>query len=108
MPSRNLWDKNVPRVEYDHRARDTRLRLEHLERLLGKRDAAESFRYFGLHYLLLGNIAGNGRERDRRTESPNDRRPYHIGTPWPAPVWRFSCHHRQARGLPGEGAILSL
>ena len=39
MPSRNLWDKNVPRVEYDHRARDTRLRLEHLARLLGKRDA---------------------------------------------------------------------
>jgi len=37
MPSRNLWDKNVPRVEYDHRARDTCLRLEHLERLLGKR-----------------------------------------------------------------------
>jgi len=86
MPSRNLWDKNVPRVEYDHRARDARLRLEHLERLLGKRDAAGNFRYFGLLHLLLGNIAGNGRERGRRTGSPNDQRPYHIGTPWLAPV----------------------
>ena len=35
MPNRHLWTKNVPRVEYDHRARDTRLRLQHLERLLG-------------------------------------------------------------------------
>ncbi len=34
MRNRNLWNKNVPRVEYDYRARDARLRLERIERLL--------------------------------------------------------------------------
>ena len=27
MPNRNFWNKNVLRVEYDHRVRETRLRL---------------------------------------------------------------------------------
>src|SRR5215213_12041348 len=61
MPNRNLWNRNVPRVEYDHRARDIRLRLEHSERLPVKRDAVGSFWYFGQLLLLLGNIAGNSR-----------------------------------------------
>ena len=86
MPNRHLWTKNVPRVEYDHRARDTRLRLEHLERLLVKRDAAGGFRYFGRLLLLLGDVAGSGRGRGRHTGSPhtgspNDQWPCHIGTP---------------------------
>jgi hypothetical protein len=59
MPNRNLWNKNVPRVEYDHRARDTRLRLEHIEHLLTRRDATGASRYFGLLPSLLGNIAGS-------------------------------------------------
>ena len=75
MPNRSLWNKNVPGNEYGHRARDTRLRLEHIERLLVKQDAARGFRYFGLLLLLFGSIAGNR----RRTGSPNNRRPYHIG-----------------------------
>ena len=79
MLNPDLWNKNVPRVEYDHRARDTRLRLEHLERLLVKRDAAGGFRYFGRLLLLLGDVAGSGRGRGRRTGSPNDRWPCHIG-----------------------------
>jgi hypothetical protein len=40
MPNKNLWNNNVPRVEYDLRSRDARLRLERAERLLVKRDAA--------------------------------------------------------------------
>ena len=60
MLNRNLWNRNVPRVEYDHRARDTRLRLEHIEGLLVKRDAAGGPRYFGRLLSLLGHIAGNG------------------------------------------------
>ena len=80
MPNRNLWNKNVPRVEYDHRAHDTRLRLELIERLLVKRDAAGGSQYFRQLLLLLGNMAGSGRRRGRRTGSPNDRRPCHIGT----------------------------
>ena len=78
MPNQNLWNKNVPRVEYDHRARDTRLRLEGIERLLAKRDAVRSVRYFRQLLLLLGNIAGSGRGRDQRTGSPNDRPPCHV------------------------------
>jgi hypothetical protein len=79
MPYRYLWNKNVPRVEYDYRARDTRVRLEHLERLLVKREAAGGFRYFGWLLLLLGDVAGGGRGRGRRTGPPNDRWPCHIG-----------------------------
>jgi hypothetical protein len=86
MPNRSLWNKNVPRVEYDHRARDARLRLEHFERLLVKRDAAGSSRYFRLLLLLLGHVAGSGRGRGQCTGSPNDRRPCHIGTLRPVPV----------------------
>jgi hypothetical protein len=83
MPNRNLWNKNVPRVEYDYRARDARLRLERVERLLMRRDAAVGSR-FGLLRLLISNIAGSGGRRGRRTGSPNDRRPCGIGTPCPA------------------------
>src|SRR5207245_718499 len=48
-----LWNKNVPRVEYDYRARDARLRLERVERLLMRRDAAAGSR-FGLLRFLIG------------------------------------------------------
>src|SRR4051794_20889077 len=91
MPNRHLWDKNVPRVEYDHRARNTRLRLERIEHLLVKQDAAGGSRYFERLLLLLGNVAGSGRGRGRRTGSPNDR--------WP-------CQIRMPRQIPTE--ILSL
>ena len=86
MPNRNLWNKNVPRVEHDRRARDTRLRLEQIERQLVKRDAAGGSQYFRHLLLLLGNTAGSGQRRDRRTGSPNDRRLCHLGTPRPASV----------------------
>ena len=77
MPNKNLWNKNVSRVEYDRRARDARLRLERIERLLVKRDAAVAaagFRYFRLLGLLISSVAGSGRKR-HRTGSPSDRRP---------------------------------
>ena len=77
MPNKNLWNNNVQRVEYDLRARDARLRLERVERLLVKRDAAAaavSFRYLMLLSLLISNVAGSGRKR-QHTGSPSDRRP---------------------------------
>ena len=86
MPNRNFWNKNVLRVECDHRARETRLRLEHVERLLAKRNAAEGFRYLRLLLLLLGNFAGSSRGRGQRTTSPNDTLPCPIGMPQPVPV----------------------
>ena len=81
MPNKNLWNKNVSRVEYDLRARDTRLRLERIERLLVKRDG---FRYFRLLRLLIVNVAGSGRRRDAGTGSSSDRRPCGISGRWSA------------------------
>jgi hypothetical protein len=34
MSKINRWSRNVPRIELDQRSRETRLRLEHIERLL--------------------------------------------------------------------------
>lgn len=39
MLKANLWNKSMPRVELDQRARDARLRLERIERLLVPRAA---------------------------------------------------------------------
>src|SRR5271170_2634519 len=36
----NLWNKSVPKVELDQRARDARLRREQLERLAQRRQSA--------------------------------------------------------------------
>jgi hypothetical protein len=82
MPNKNFWNRNVPRVEYDLRARDARLRLERVERVFVKRDVAVGYRYFALLRLFIVNVAGGGRRRVGRTGSPSDRRPY-IGR-WPA------------------------
>jgi hypothetical protein len=84
MPNENFWNKNVARVEYDHRARDARRRLEEMQHLLVQRDASAGFRYFGLLRILLGNVAGNGLRRRQRTGSSNNRRPCDIGMPSPA------------------------
>jgi hypothetical protein len=82
MPNRDFWDKNVPRVEHDHHARDARLRLEHAERLLAKRAGRRSA--FGLLRLVFGNIAGSGRRPPgQRTGRPKYRQPRGIGLPWP-------------------------
>ena len=75
MPNRVFWNKSVPRVEYDHRARDARLGLEQVERALVKQVPAPGSRYFGLLRLLAGNIAGSARRRREGTGSPSDRRP---------------------------------
>jgi len=84
MPNKNLWNKNVSRVEYDRRARDARLRLERIERLLVKRDAVMGFRYFWLLRLLIVNVAGSGRRRDAGTGSSSDRRSCGISGRWSA------------------------
>lgn len=75
MTNRDIWNGNVSRVEYDHRARDTRRRLEQIERLLVKRDAVGGLRYFEALLSFLGITLG-GR---RRTGSPDDPRSYQVG-----------------------------
>ena len=52
MPNRSLWNLDLPRVEYDNRARETRLRLEQSERLFAKRDAVEGYRCLRLLLLI--------------------------------------------------------
>jgi hypothetical protein len=83
MPKANQWNKCVPRVEYDHRARDARLRFEQIERLLANRDAAMLSRYFRVLRLLGVNIARSARRRGQYTGSPSDRRPCPIAVPLP-------------------------
>ncbi len=81
MPRANLPSKSVPRVEYDYRAREARLELEQLERLLVKRHAVKNFRPFRRFRLLAFSVSGTARRGDRNTGSPSDRRPRDMSAP---------------------------
>ena len=78
MPKENLWNRSVPRVELDHRAREARLRLERLERLLAPRTAATGAWLRRALYLfsVRSNSAGARGHRTRRPLS--NRRPDHM------------------------------
>ena len=79
MLRKHLWNSNVPKLEYDQRAREARLHLEEVERLLMKRPAAAGFRPFRLLRVLGLGVYGNGRRGDRGTGSSRDRRSCDIG-----------------------------
>jgi len=70
-----VWNKSVPRVELDQRARDARLQIERMERLLAPRTAMSTpwFRrvlcLFGFGEPSDGSLAG------RIRGLPSDRRP---------------------------------
>lgn len=83
MLKESPWNQGVPRVEYDHRVREARLRLAQLERLLVQHHAVK-FRPFRLFRLLAVSVSGSGRRRNRSTGSPSDRRPCRIPVPLPA------------------------
>jgi hypothetical protein len=57
----NLWNKSVARVEIDQRARDARLRLERIERLLVPRAAvtASWLRRVFCRFSFAGSGAGS-------------------------------------------------
>jgi hypothetical protein len=57
MPRKNLWNANVPRVELNQRVRDTRLRLERIERLLVPRATATNSWLRRVFYLYSLGIA---------------------------------------------------
>src|SRR5260370_24088990 len=84
MPRKNLLNKSVPRVEYDYRAREARLQIEQLERLLVRRLEVKNFRLFRRFRLLAFSVSGAGRG-DRGTGSPSDRRPCGMSAPLLAP-----------------------
>jgi len=78
MLKANPWNNSVPRVEYDHRMREARLRFERLERLLVKQHAVKDSRPFRLFRLLAISVSGSGRRGDLSTGSSSDRRPCHL------------------------------
>jgi hypothetical protein len=61
----NLWNKSVSRVELDHRARDTRLQLVLVERLVVPR-ASMAGSWLSPFVRLLGSRAGGRRQSSRR------------------------------------------
>ena len=73
MARPNLWGKSVPRVELDHRARDARIRLARIERLLVPRVAVRGLWLGPLARLLGLRVGGNGRGSDRTTGSFSNR-----------------------------------
>jgi hypothetical protein len=56
MLKANLWNKSVPLVELDQRARDARLRLERIERLYVARATSTHSPHRQLHYRFSGSI----------------------------------------------------
>lgn len=74
MQKVNLWSNSVPRVELDHRARDARLRLERLERLLVPRAVTNNWLGRAL-YLFRSGRYGEARQGHRTGRPLSNRRP---------------------------------
>ena len=79
MPKVDRWYNGVPRVEVDQRARDARLRLERLERLLVPRAAMTVFWLRRVVCLLSFDQYED--PQGRQTRRPlNDQRPSRMPT----------------------------
>jgi hypothetical protein len=88
MQRATLWNQSVSRVELDQRARDARLRLVRLERLLLPRDAVTRTPLRRLLYLCNGVFASASRES--RPRGPlSKRRP--SPTPTIHDIWVEEC-----------------
>ena len=73
MPRANPWNNNLARAELDQRARDSRLRLERVERLLAPRDRGWNSRLGRILSRL--RVSAIGRLRPDRAGGPlSDRR----------------------------------
>jgi hypothetical protein len=75
MLKANLRSKSVPRVELDQRARDARLRLERLDRLLVPHAAATDSGLKRALWLFSFGIYGEARQGDRTRGTLSNRRP---------------------------------
>jgi hypothetical protein len=80
MPSKNLWNTSVPRVEIDHRVRDARLRLERIERLLVPRAAVTNFWLRRVFCLFRLGLYGNASPGNRTRGPLSNRRPSRMPT----------------------------
>jgi hypothetical protein len=79
----DLWRWSATRVEIDQRAREARLRLEHLERLLKMRALPAQSWVSRTLYRREGRFFGAGRMLDRSTK-----------------IDRTGVRHREARHIP--------
>jgi hypothetical protein len=75
MPKANLWNRSVPRVELDQRAREARLRFERLERLLVPRKAAAGSWLQRALCLFSVRSVSQGRQAPRTGGPLSNRRP---------------------------------
>lgn len=91
--------KAVPRVEYDHRAREARLRYERVESQFLKRSSpTRNPRWLRVLRLLVVSVSGRGGSGDQGTGSPSDRRPCNRRGIMPdATVFNVSRSDRAAR-----------
>jgi hypothetical protein len=71
----NLWNKSVSRVELDQRARDARLRLERIERLLVLRAAVTDTRFRRVLWLFSFGRPGEGSRARRTRGTMSNQRP---------------------------------
>jgi hypothetical protein len=79
----DLWRRSAARVEIDHRAREARLRLEHLERLLIMRARPARSWVSRILYRREARFFGGARMLDRSTK-----------------IDRTGVRHREARHIP--------
>jgi hypothetical protein len=75
-----LWNTSVPRAEIDYRARDARLRLERIERLLVPRAAVTDFWLRRVFCLFRLGPYGNASQGNRTTGPLSNRRPSRMPT----------------------------
>jgi hypothetical protein len=85
----NLWNDSVSRVELDQRARDARLRLERIERLLVTRAVVTYSRRRRLLCLFKVGIQYGERRLSRSRGPLRNRRP--SRTPTIHEVWLEMC-----------------
>jgi hypothetical protein len=71
----NLWNKSVSRVELDQRARDARLRLERIERLLALRAAPTDSWLRRVLWLFSFGRSGEGSRARRIGRTMSNQRP---------------------------------
>jgi hypothetical protein len=71
----NLWNKSVSRVELDQRARDARLRLERIERLLVLRAAMTNSWLRRVLWLFSFGKPGEGSRARRTRGTLSNQRP---------------------------------
>ena len=71
-----LYDKSASRIEIDQRARDARLRLEQIERLLAPRAAVTAWCARRVLYLFSFATPGDGWRASRTRRPLNTRRPH--------------------------------